>query len=462
MNLSQALNIGRNALIASSRGTQVASQNITNSSTPGYTRRTLDLEAIPMAWGGGVRAGQSVRQIDPYLERRGLGARAFSGETDARVKTLAVVDTVFADGQGSVGDALDAFDSALTDLSVEPQSIPARQVLLARADDLGKAFTRAQDALAEARIGANERISTDIDTVNSKLDRIGELNKEIMAGKNALQDVGDLEDQRDQLVRDISSALPVQVIPDDSGAVAVVLAGSRDLVSIDSQVHHLVSQFDNTSGAVTIQRETNGALEDITSFFTTGSIGGNIAARDGALLDAQNNLDQLAYDISTAYNTQHLLGTGLDGNTGRNLFNPLTTVTGAAKNFGVSSDVAGNPRAIGAAQGNLSLPGDNRNAQALLALHDSKFAGGGTATAQQAFSAMVAAAGGAAQSAQDQQAFADTSLEQIDALRESVSGVSSDEEMMTMMKFQRSYQAALRVVETADSMLGELLNMRRG
>ena len=98
MTLSNAMNIGRNALVASQRGSQVASQNLTNASTPGYTRRELELNAVPLSYGGGVIAGDAQRQIDPFLERRSYSARAFSGETDSRVKTLAVVDTVFAQG----------------------------------------------------------------------------------------------------------------------------------------------------------------------------------------------------------------------------------------------------------------------------------------------------------------------------------------------------------------------------
>jgi flagellar hook-associated protein 1 FlgK len=462
MNLGDAFNIGRNALLASQRGTQLASHNLTNASTPGYTRRVMEMQAVPLQIGGGVRTGEVTRAIDPFLERRGLSARTYSGETEARVKALNVFDTVFADGQGSIGEALDTFDAALTDFSVSPQSVPNRQVVLGRADDLAKSFARAQQALAQSRVDTNEAISIDITEVNTKLDRIGELNKQIVAGKNNRGDVADLEDQRDQLVRDIADKLPVQTIQDKSGAIAVVLAGSRDLVSIDSKVHHIVPTSSTTSGDVTIQRETNGVMEDITDLFSSGSIGGAIAARDGALSDAQNALDQLAYDVANAYNTQHAAGFGLDGGTGRNLFAAPTQVAGAALSFAVSADVAGQPTFLAGASDPASLPGDNRNALALLQLQDQRFASGGTVTGQQAFSSMVAAAGSAARSAEDQNEYATSSLTQVEALRESYSGVSSDEEMMNVMKFQRAYQAALRVVETADSMLASLLNMRAG
>jgi flagellar hook-associated protein 1 len=256
--------------------------------------------------------------------------------------------------------------------------------------------------------------------------------------------------------------LPVNVVTTDRGAITLMLAGSRTLVDEDGGVHLLQAQTDTTSGDVRIYRQTAGATEDITGLITSGSIGGTIAARDGGLADARSALDQLALDASNAYNTQHAAGVGLDGNTGRNMFTPLASAAGAASQLSVSSDVLGHPEFLAGAQDANSLPGDNRNAQLLLAVRDQKVALGGTVTAQQAFSSLVAAGGTASRSAQDASDHANTTLAQIDALREAVSGVSTDEEMVSLMKFQRAYQASLRVVETADSMLSSLLNMRVG
>ena len=462
MNLSNVLSIGSNGLAAASQGTQVASQNITNASTPGYTRRIANLEPVPLSQGGGVRARGSTREQDAYLERRGLGARSQVGEADARVRTLSVLDTVFSDGQGTVGEAMDAFDSAVSDFAATPNSTAVRQVALARADDLTQAFHRTSEALTGARVDANARISDDVGKVNQKITEIGSLSAQIVSARNVGQEAGDLEDKRDQLIRDVSETLPLNVINGPNGAVTVMLAGSRTLVGLDSDVHLLTAQTDTTSGDVRIYRTTAGAQEDVTGLFTTGSIGGTIAARDGALADARTALDQLAFDVSNAYNAQHSVGVGLDGNTGRNLFTPATAPAGAAAALTVSSDVLGHPEYLAAAQSTTSLPGDNRNALLLLGVRDQKLGLGGTATAQQAFSAMVASGGGAARSALDQSTHASATLNQVDALRESASGVSTDEEMISMMKFQRAYQASLRVIETADSMLGQLMNMSFG
>ena len=77
--------------------------------------------------------------------------------------------------------------------------------------------------------------------------------------------MGDLEDRRDELIRSVATQLPVQTIPDEGGAVTVMMNGSRTLVGVDAQVHHLVATTDSTSGAIVIQRRTNGVMEDIMS-----------------------------------------------------------------------------------------------------------------------------------------------------------------------------------------------------
>jgi flagellar hook-associated protein 1 FlgK len=458
MNLSSVLSIGTNGLNAASHGTQVASQNISNAATPGYTRRIANFEQTEL----GVKAAGSTRVNDQFLEARSLGARASSGDANARVQTLTVLDTVFSDGQGSVGEALDAFDSAMSDLSMTPNSDAVRQVVLGRADDLSKAFQRTSEALAGARSDANGRITVEVSKVNEQLDQIGQLGAQIVQAKNLQQEAPDLEDRRDELIRQVASSIPVTVIPDKSGAVTMMVSGSRTLVAADNTVHHLIATPDATSGAVRIQRVTNGQLEDITDFITSGSIGGTIAARDGALKTAQDSLDQMASDLTTAYNTQHALGVGMDGNTGRNLFTPSAQVAGAAAAFSLSSDVAGHPEFLGAAQDATTLPGDNRNALALVAIRDKTIGLSGTATAQQTFTSLVAAGGAALRSANDSADHASSVQAQVDALRDSMSGVSTDEEMVSLMKFQRAYQASLKVIETADSMLSDLLNMNIG
>ena len=461
MNLSGVLSIGANSLGAAQHGIQVTSQNIANAETEGYTRRLAQFEPIPLDQGGGVRANGSNRVQDQYLERRVLGGRSYDGEASAKTETLGILDAVFAEQNGSVGAALDAFDAAISDFATNPNSPANRNAVLSKAEDLSRAFSQTADALTQARVDANGKITDSVRQVNQALEQIGELGGQIVAARINGNEAGDLEDRRDQLVREVAKYVPVNVIQGEHGAITLQMANSRSLVDVDSKVHKLIAQPDAATGDVRIYRETVGQLEEVTQLITTGSIGGTIAARDGALATARTQLDQLASDVATAYNTQHAAGFGLDGGTSRNLFAVNPTLDGSASNMAVSADVAGQPNFLAGATDAANLPSDNRNALNLLHVRDMRIANSGTATALESFNAIVSSAGQSVQSARNQATQASAVLAQVEALRASASGVSTDEEMINLMKFQRSYQAGLRVVETADQMLEELMNMVR-
>lgn len=454
------LGVGANGLRTAAFGSAVASENIGGAATPGYTRRIVNIE--PIAPGHlGSRATGSTRIADSFLERRMLGASSFEGEAKARHQALGVLDAVFADGPGDIANSLDAFQRALGDAMSRPNDPAARSIVLERAHDLASSFQRSAEALDNARVDVNGRISDTVRQVNGKLSEIASLGTQIARDEAAGGQAADLRDRRDQLVREVSEALPVTRIDNADGSIELLLAGSRSLVSGDGRAIELEAVTDATSGDVRLRRVTAGAPEDVTNLVTTGSIGGLIDARDGAIADARGALDQLASDIATAYNGVHSAHVGLDGASGRNLFEPPAAVDGAARAMALSSDVRGQPSNLALAEDPAALPGDNRGALALLAVADTKIALGGTSNASDAYASILANAGAAVQGARNVEEHATAAASQITSLRESISGVSTDEEMISLMKFQRAYQASLRVIEVADSMLGELMSLRR-
>ncbi|MEM7192984.1 MAG: flagellar basal body rod C-terminal domain-containing protein, partial [Pseudomonadota bacterium] len=97
----------------------------------------------------------------------------------------------------------------------------------------------------------------------------------------------------------------------------------------------------------------------------------------------------------------------------------------------------------------------------LASVADNDVALGGTATLVEGYSALVGFAGSAMQRANAQLDHATNTQSQLSAMRESVSGVSTDEEMVSLMRFQRAYQASLQVIQTADEMLGSLMTLKR-
>lgn len=461
MSLMRVLNIGRNGMSSASYATNVAAQNISNVGTEGYSRRSAVIEPMGPPPGNGSRAIGSRRVVDQFLERRLLGARALSGEADGRTQTLSVLDQILRESTGGVGTALDSLESAFVGLAARPNESATRLEVLNRAEQMAASFRQSAQELAQTRSDINDKLLSDVSDINARLDEIASLGVEISKVELNGQEASDLRDRRDLLVGELATKLPITTVEEPNGGLNVLLNGSLPLVSPDGQAHHLITSIVAGSGDVRIFRDTAGELVDITDQIDSGEIGGMLAARDGALTDAQNDLDQLASDIINAYNTQHSAGYGLDGNTGRNLFTPSGTVAGTAINMQVSTDVAGSPNNLAAATDPNALPGDNRNALALQGLSDGLVANGGTQTVSQALATIVGRGGTALSSAMSQQVQYGAAESQLMQLHDQVSGVSLDDEMVDLMRFQRAYQASVKVVQTADEMLVELMNIKR-
>ncbi|HJK98627.1 MAG TPA: flagellar hook-associated protein FlgK [Polyangiaceae bacterium LLY-WYZ-14_1] len=458
---SDLLGIGRSGMTAASFGASNASQNAANATTEGYTRRIARFDPLGPRPLAGVRARGANRVVDPFLERRLLGAEADRGRAEAEVRTLEVLDTAFADGPGGLPEALAGLEVAASRLSANPDENAARITFLDRAAALAQAFRQTAGLLEGARQDANDRLRDGVREVNEKLTSIGRLSEEIARIEAIGEEASDLRDRRDQLVREVAAFVPVKVLEAEDGRIDLLLAGSRALVDREGQVAQLGAVVDPATGDVRVVLPTAGLSDDVTGLLSSGSLGGLVAARDGELARARTDLDQLAADLAAAYNGIHAGGVGADGTGGRNLFTPPAGVDGAALNLTLSGDVAGRPERVAAALDPASLPGDNRNALALAGLADQPFASGGTETAVEALGSLVGAAGAGVRTATTELERATDVAAQVDALRQSVSGVVTDEELIDLAQFQRSFQAAARVVQVADEMLGEIVNLKR-
>jgi flagellar hook-associated protein 1 len=454
------LGIGANGLNASSFGISVASHDASNVGTDGFSRRNAVLEPMgpPMA---GARATGARRVTDVFLDRRILGARAAAGSATAQTRTLETLDMVLSEGAGNLGNAWDQLQSALSDLASHPNDRAARTVLLERAAAMARSFNDAASSLASARAEADQRITDEVRQVNGRLHQIADLGNQISRSELDGQEASDLRDRRDQLVREVADYVPVTSVEDSSGRISLLLNGSLPLVQPEGQVGELQAQVDPATGAVHVSKIASGARVDISAAIDGGSIGGTLAARDGALAQAATDLDRLAFDLGAAFNTAHAAGFGLDGVGGRNLFDFGSTVSGAAAAMTVSADVAGQPDALAAASDPAAVPGDNRNALALVAVADARIAAGGTLTAGESMEALIGSSGAALATARGNQEHERGALDQLAQLRESVSGVSLDDEMVALTRYQRAYQASLKVVQAADDMLSELMALGR-
>ena len=455
MSINGILNSGSRGMVASQLQTQVASNNVAGAATDGYTRRSVNAYPDNVT----VRRESVARVVEPFIEKRLLGARSSASEAAAGKNAVQFLDSVFNDDEDvGLGPALDRFQAQVQQLAASPDEPARRQEVVAAAERLSLQFRTASETIEQAHLDNSARIEDSVGTVNQRLEQISKIGMEIQKAEVGGNESHDLRDRRDQLIKDVAERIPISVMDHGEGRISVLLAGQHSLVGPEGQVSGLTA-VRGADNSMTITKRVAGAVVDVTNSVTSGSIGGQLKAARGPLAAAHQKLDQLATDVANSYNEVHRQGVGLDGSTGIPLFEPPVTVGNVARFMAVSAAVANAPEKLAAAAEADKLPSDNRNATALSALSERKVAAGGV-TLSESMAGLVGFAGNIVQGAEQVDQFAAGALDQVVALHENVSGVSSDEEMVAMMKYQRAYQASLKVIQTADEMYGDLLALR--
>jgi flagellar hook-associated protein 1 FlgK len=196
---------------------------------------------------------------------------------------------------------------------------------------------------------------------------------------------------------------------------------------------------------------------DITADVTDGHLGGLLQVRDRDIPEYVAQLDRVAHGVATAVNALHATGFDLNGGAGGDVFTPPGAVAGAAAALTVDSALLADPSRIAAA--GVATPGDNAVARKLANLRDASIVNG--QTADEAWTGLVYAVGSDVNRARTEQASRGEIVNQIEQLRDSVSGISIDEEAAMMMRFQRAYQANAQFFTVIDETIQTLLSLKR-
>jgi flagellar hook-associated protein 1 FlgK len=460
MVLFDILYIGQTGVRASQLGVRTASENVSNVNTPGYSRRQLLLSPSAISTRGSYQIGNGVdivgtqRILDNALNARARDASTSAAGSSARSNILSQANVIFGDLEGGgASAALDEFFAALDLFAASPQDLTSRTNVIASAGRLTEAFNTYGRELLALQNGMGNEITARVDEVNRLGGIIADLNNRIGSEVNPSND---LLDRRDQAINELAEIVKIQVIESENGLKSIALEGGYGLV-VGQNLNPL--QAVATGTLVQVQGEEAGVARDLTSRLRGGTLGGLLRARDddlGATLEA---LDQFVFDFVTELNTLHRTGFGLDGVGGRDLFVQPTAVDGAAQNMTLDPTVAGDPRLLAGAADATLIPGDNTNALALAEFRFTALAGGEEPA--DALRGLLQEFGdrafSAAASAENDRFKAESYLN----LRESISGVSIDEELTTLLQFQQSFQAAASIIRTADELTQEIIALKR-
>ncbi|MGE0525901.1 MAG: flagellar hook-associated protein FlgK, partial [Bdellovibrionales bacterium] len=203
-----------------------------------------------------------------------------------------------------------------------------------------------------------------------------------------------------------------------------------------------------------------GAPVNVTRQLTGGEIGGLLQVRDEVINEVTGQMDELAYRLSFEVNRAHVQGYDREGRTGNLLFVMPDEVKGASEKINVSQAVQEDVGRIAAAA-QPSAPGDNRIANILSGLQYKQAMSEGTATVDEFYNSIVGQVGIMAQRANSARDSQNDMVSQLKNVRESISGVSLDEETTKMIEFQKAFDASARLIRTADEMMDTVLNLKR-
>lgn len=457
--------IGRLALLANQSALAVTSQNIANVNTLGYSRQEAVFEATPPTQtgagpiGAGVQIGEIRRVVDRFIENQILGEQSGLGGYQVDQSILSRLESLFNDSQGTgLQQILNEFFAAIQDLSNNPQGLTERSMVLSKARTLAQQFVTANAQLQQIRKDLNSDIGGTIGTVNSLAARIAGLNRRISQAELAGPQANDLRDERGRLLNELAGQINISTFEDDLGQVTVMIAGGKPLVEAD-RAYALRGVADpGNSGFVNIEFVPGGGTPtDITASIAGGRLKSLLDLRDGIVPGTMNQLDQLASGIIAEFNAQHQLGFDLNGAAGGDFFVSTPVGASAAGTMAVAitdTDLIAAASAAGA-------PGDNGNALLLAQLQNKSVAALGNASFQEFYSSFVGDIGAQSQSAQWNLSAQEAIMQQLSAQRETVSGVSLDEEMTNLIRFQRAFQAAAQLITVADEMMQTILTMKR-
>ncbi len=452
MGLGGLYGLSRDALLANGYALQVTGQNVSNVNSPGYARRVAKLETGNSGDGGVIARGLE-RITDRFADSRFYNANGFSSGSEARSSALGGVDELFADVSGTgLGDSMGAFFSSFSELSVNPSDKTLRSHVLDTAATMTERFRTTSTQLNSIRDELKTRAQDAVAQINALAKDLAVLNGKIQTATATGGDGADLQDQRDRLIEDLSGYINVDTFTDNSGRF-VIRGGGATLVEASSA--STLTAVPDVAGNLQYSLLSGSVTMNITNLVTGGTLAGLRQARDTDVKTALTSLDQLALDLGTAINTQHAAGFGLDGVTGRNFFQLAGAAT--AGTMVVDPAMVGQPDRVGAASSAGTLPGGSDNAIELFKISDKKVINGATRTPAEGYGDLIGDVGMRKQAADREATTRSAMTDQTKSLRESARGVSMDEEMVSLSRYQRAYEAASKLLQTVDSLIEGLI-----
>lgn len=320
---SSILNIGVQALNANQTALSYVGQNIANVNTDGYSRQTVQMGTQdPPILGVAVKDVQ--RMADQFLVRQVWADTSVFKSNEAFSQKMTQLDTMLVSDSTSLSSSMDSYFTSLQQVVDDPLFIANRELFLAEASSLANSFNDFDSKLRSQSDLVNTEIRSMVQTVNAITENIAALNVQIGTMQASGQSSNELQDKRDLLVKELSGYVTTSVIAEEGESYNVMIGTGQPLVvgSSAAKLEVGISADDPTQLAIWMTNRS-GTRSLVTDQLGNGAIGGMVKYRDNVLQPTLNEVGRLAIVFSETMNEQHRKGMDLNGDMGKNLFQPL-------------------------------------------------------------------------------------------------------------------------------------------
>ncbi|WP_188203989.1 flagellar hook-associated protein FlgK [Desemzia incerta] len=468
-----SLNSATSGMTSAQTVLQTISHNVANANTDGYSKQRVTLETNnPFNKSGvgqlgtGVRVSGVIRVVDDAVVEQLRDENSTLAKFESKSDALQQLEAIFNEpSKTGLSNNLSEVFASWTYLGSNPEIATAKTMVVQNSETMTDTMNHMATQLEKLQGNTIKGIEQDVKDFNTKLEQLHSLNKQVSYSISSGQTPNDLLDKQDALLSEMSEIAGVEVKFDEMRQ-ATVSIGGQELLTPTSMQKLAVAGQPNSDGKIVLAGDTTKEI-----VLTSGSAKGS----QEALAEVNKqvaNLNDFAYTLASAVNKIH---SGGDEN--GKMFFDLGTDGNYAKNISVQSDLVKNPEQINSAK-SIDQPaaGDGSRAQAIADLQNTKLVYSSNAPFEyddatmsikdqvngtsvvNGYNDIVTEIGITKQQSDNMFASQEDLVQLLDQRRQSISGVSINEEVASMIQHQSAFQANSRMISTISEMLDTLIN----
>jgi flagellar hook-associated protein 1 len=460
MSINSLLFTARDSLIAHQMAISVVGSNIANVNTPGYNRQRADLVSIGAVNVSGLDAqiGVSVNQVsriyDRYIDSQIIQQQQTTAYSDALLQNLQNIQIILDDTNGGgINETLNQFWASWEDLSNNPSGTLERNALLSRAESLTETLVSYKQSLDSVNTELSRSIVGIIPLINDKLQEIADINGLIIKEGTNKGDLNSILDKRTNALKELGAMVNIAYFDAGDGTINVSLANGQPL--LQGTMAQTLSIVEN-NGKVDIYN-SNSPGTVVNDAITGGTLGAYLELQCSILPGYVDDLNNMTNTLAARVNALHNSGFDANGNIGLDFFR-ITDTGNSSGSIGINPIIAADINRIAASA---SVSGDSENATRIAAVRDEFLMNDNKETLSGFLASMVGEIGRQTADAKTNNEHQTAVMNYLSNQRDSISGVSIDEEMILLTKYQMGYTAAGKLCTMVDDMLNILMNIIR-